>query len=747
LTALDSTAQSHLHALQSEVLEAVASGRPLDHVADLLCRRVEQIVPAVVCSVLTLDENKCLHPLAGPSLPEAYSRAIDGLPIGPQAGSCGTAMYLGEPVEVHDISVDPRWIHAKEFPLAIGLRASWSSPIKARDERVVGSFAFYYRDCRPPNDLERAIVATCVHLCTVAIEHAEMQARLELTHRRFNAALENMSLGLCLYNANDILVMCNERFADMFGIPAGQVRTGLSFFAVAELVVQSTRLEWKTPEQACANRRALLERGARSTVLEQLPNGRQVLISVAPLVEGGWVATYEDVTERRRAEAQLLHMARHDVLTGLPNRLMFHERLEQVLAWCGRGEQCVVLSVDIDHFKQVNETLGHAVGDAVLRIAAQRLRGLGRDIDLIARVRGDEFCILLVDVQRAEHVNELAHLVVAALSEPYDIDGNRVILGTCVGIAIAPADGETPEKLQQNADIALYRAKTDGRGTCRFFEPDMDARLQAQRELELDLRQTLAEEGFELYYQPLVDLATNRVCGFEALLRWPHPVRGLVSAAAFIPLAEETGLIVPLGVWVLRQACAQAARWPDHVRVAVNLSAAQFRGETLVHTVVEALAASGLAATRLELEITESILLADNTATLATLHRLRDLGVRISMDDFGTGYSSLSYLRSFPFDRIKIDQSFVRELPEREDSIAIVRAVIGLGRSLNMATTAEGVETPAQLAHLRAEGCPEAQGYLFSRPRPARDIPLMLAPDFIARAVPALFVAAETASP
>ena len=430
----------------------------------------------------------------------------------------------------------------------------------------------------------------------------------------------------------------------------------------------------------------------------------------------------EHLAERKRLEAQLIHMAHHDALTGLPNRVLFREHMEHELTRARRGESLAVLCLDLDHFKHVNDTLGHPIGDCLLQAVADRLRECARETDVVSRLGGDEFAIVAVASEQPRGAIALAERAITALSKPFELEGHHVVIGASVGIAVAPVDGLEADQLMKAADMALYRAKTDGRGVYRFFEPEMDAKMQTRRALELDLRKALVTNEFELYYQPLVNLASNEVCGFEALLRWNHPERGLISPAQFIPLAEEMGIIVPLGEWVLRQACAEAVGWPEEIKVAVNISPAQFKSRSLALAVTSALAASGLAPQRLELEITESVLLQDSETTLATLHNLRDLGVQISMDDFGTGYSSLSYLRSFPFDKIKIDQSFVRDMSEENDSIAIVRAVTGLGKNLGMATTAEGVETDEQLGHLRQEGCTEVQGYLFSRPLPAGDI-------------------------
>jgi diguanylate cyclase (GGDEF)-like protein len=429
------------------------------------------------------------------------------------------------------------------------------------------------------------------------------------------------------------------------------------------------------------------------------------------------------MTEYRRIEARVAHMAHHDILTELPNRTLLRERMERALDGGRNGRSLAVLCLDLDRFKDINDTLGHPVGDALLKAVGARLLACVEDGDTVARVGGDDFSIVQLASDQPVAATALANRIIAAIGEPFDLDSHQVTVGTSIGIAVAPGDGSDPNQLLKSADLALDRAKAEGRGIHRFFEPDMDADMQARCKLQNDLRKALTNGEFELYYQPLVNLARDEICGLEALLRWHHPERGFVSPGEFIPLAEETGLIVPLGEWAMRQACAAAAKWPEHIKVAINLSANQFKNRHLVETVFSALAASGLPASRLELEITESVLLQNNEVTLATLHQLRALGVRIALDDFGTGYSSLSYLRSFPFDKIKIDRCFVSDLSESsEDALAILRAVASLGISLGIATTAEGVETQEQLARVREEGCTEMQGYLFSPPRPLAEV-------------------------
>jgi diguanylate cyclase (GGDEF)-like protein len=482
------------------------------------------------------------------------------------------------------------------------------------------------------------------------------------------------------------------------------------------------------PEEVFSTVMAEIRSGKPGTTTLRTPTGRLVRVMQQPMEGGGWVATFEDITDWKKAQAQISHMARHDALTDLPNRTLFRERLEQALRSAKRGDCVAVLCLDLDHFKGINDSLGHPIGDDLLKEVAVRLAGCVRKCDTVARLGGDEFAIVQVgNESQASPAANLASRLVEVISAPYEIQGHQIVIGLSVGISVTPNDGCDPDQLLKNADMALYRAKAEGRGTFRFFEAGMDARAQARRLLEVDLRAALLRSEFVVYYQPIQDIQADRIVGFEALVRWNHPLRGMIPPLNFIPLAEETGLIVQLGDWVLRTACRDAAGWSQDVCVAVNLSPAQFKDRNLVSSVVSALAVSGLTACRLELEITESVLLQDSDVTLATLHKLRALGVRVSMDDFGTGYSSLSYLRSFPFDKIKIDRSFVSEVATRADSMAIVRAVTGLGRSLGISTTAEGVETNEQLALLRSEGCTEVQGYLFSPPRPAEEVEKMLA--------------------
>jgi diguanylate cyclase (GGDEF)-like protein len=558
-----------------------------------------------------------------------------------------------------------------------------------------------------------------------AIQLIAREVELKQLNRRIDIALNNMAHGLCMFDAEQKLIVCNRTYVQMYALTPELARPGTMLQAIEAFRATIGNGAIGNPEQAAAAT-AIHTREA-TAFTQQLMDGRTVAVSQRPMQDGGWVAVHEDITERQRAEAKIAHLARHDMLTNLPNRLLFREHLENAFDRIQPDRGFAVHCLDLDHFKTVNDTLGHPIGDELLKLVAARLTEVVSAADFVARIGGDEFAVVQANVARPEQCSQLASRIVGQISRPYDIDGRHIVIGTSVGIAIAPNDGANPDVLLKNADMALYLSKGDGRGTHRFFEGEMDKRLQSRRALELDLRKAITDGEFELYYQPILYLQTGKVTGFEALLRWNHPERGLITPAEFIPLAEETGLILPLGEWVLRTACAQAARWPQPVGVAVNLSAAQFKGRNLVQMALSALAASGLAAGRLDLEITESVLLQGEANTLAVLHQLREGGIQISMDDFGTGYSSLAYLRNFPFDKIKIDRSFVRDMLVRKDCLAIVRAVVGLARSLGITTIIEGIETKEQLDTARAEGCDEGQGFLFSRPMPEREVAEFLA--------------------
>lgn len=552
-------------------------------------------------------------------------------------------------------------------------------------------------------------------------------AELRTQNLLFDAALDNMSHGITMWDGEERLVVVNRRYYELTGASPALVRRGMTYREMASAFVEAGYFPAQMAEEVYAKRRAQLRAGAGVRHLDQLASGVILASRHQLLPDGGWVSVFEDVTDLQRAEARITHMALHDALTGLPNRVLFRQKLEEALADARSGTICAVLCLDLDYFKSVNDTLGHPVGDALLRCVTERLRSALRDSDTVARLGGDEFAIIQTSVEQPGDTTSLAERLVRLISAPYAIAGQQVVVGVSIGIAMPPADGDDPDALLKHADLALYKAKDNGGGSYCFFEAEMDAQMQARHLLEMDLRNAVAAQEFELHYQPLVEIPTRRPIGFEALLRWRHPSRGLVGPSDFIPLAEDIGLIVPIGEWVLRQACAEAAGWPDCIKVAVNLSAAQFRAHGLADTVIAILRETGLRPDRLELEITETVLLHDSADMLATLHRLRDVGVSIALDDFGTGYSSLATLRRFPFTLVKIDRSFVADAGESGNtSGAIVRAVASLCAALGMAATVEGVETEAQLAWLTAEGFAIAQGHLFGRPMPVSDLRRLL---------------------
>jgi diguanylate cyclase (GGDEF)-like protein/PAS domain S-box-containing protein len=680
-------------------------------------------------------------------------------------------------------------------------------------------------------------------------QHRQSQQQLESEKHRLDTALNNMTQGLVQYDKSAHLVLCNQRYIDMCGVSTDVVKPGCHFIEVIRHRQQIGSFDGNV-EEFCSRVMQNLAQGKETRGVMESPDGRSFQVVNKPLAQGGWVATIEDITERRnlererdrnhaflsqiidhiptqitakdvrdgryvlanrvaeaqfgmsreeivgktaldlfpeeaaaiiaeddekalqcpeglfldikpwqtqamgqryitswrigipdhagqtryiinvvddvtdrrRADEKIAHLAHYDALTDLPNRVLFRERIEHELQRTKRGEQFALLYIDVDEFKGINDSLGHHVGDELLKAVAARIRDCIRDTDHVARLGGDEFAVIQTDVADSAEVVEFVTRIHEAIRRPYECLGHQLSTDASIGVALAPQDGTDLDQLIKNADLAMYGAKADGRRTYRFFEPAMDAHAKARLTLERDLRQTLLDGGFEIHYQPVVDLNSDQVTGCEALLRWRHPQRGMISPAEFVPVAEETGLIVELGEWVLRTACAEAAGWPDQVRLAVNVSPVQLKSASLALKIASALAASGLPANRLELEITEAVLIRDDETALEILHQLRAIGIRIALDDFGTGYSSLSYLKRFPFDKIKIDRCFISDIAETDGSSAIVQAVVNIAAARNMTTTAEGVETSEQKDALRRLGCTEMQGYLFSAAKPGREV-------------------------
>ena len=581
------------------------------------------------------------------------------------------------------------------------------------------SLAWVHRG-QPTRLLVGAVVLCALVIAFIAasivrlwLKHQSSNRRLAVERRELSVAVNNIPQGLVLYDNSSRVTVCNQRYIEMFGLSPEVAKPGCTMYELISHRKETGSFSGDVGE-FCASIRRNVALGKITRQIVDTADGRAIQIINQPLEAGGWVATIEDITERKRSDEKIVHLAHYDALTDLPNRVLFREQLESALKKVQPDQQLAVLYIDIDEFKSVNDALGHSVGDELLKAVAGRLRGCLGETDVAARLGGDEFAIIQTAIKHPSDTTHLVGRIYEAIRRPYDCAGHLITTDASIGIALAEESAADLDQLLKNADMAMYEAKADGRRTYRFFERGMDARVKTRRILELELRQAIMDGGFEVYYQPLVNLKDNKISSCEALLRWRHPKRGMISPAEFIPIAEETGLINQLGDWVLNTACIEAASWPDHIRVAVNVSPIQFKSETLALNVATALATSGLAPCRLELEITEAILIRDDEAALALLHQLRELGVRIALDDFGTGYSSLSYLQRFPFDKIKIDRCFVKDIASPASSSSIVQAIVNIAAASNMTTTAEGVETVPQMELLRELGCTEMQGYLFS---------------------------------
>ena len=656
--------------------------------------------------------------------PDPSTRSVEKLPPGSgfyQAvreggGNFRSEGYFGYGARL--ISVRP----LAEYPLAVNVALSEKTVLASWNRRMlaIGIGTLMVVCCA--GVLLRIWAKQLGRMIVSEAQLAQSSQELKAANDRLDAAMNNVPQGVCMFDAAMRMTVCNARYHEMYALAPGEIAPGCELRDM--LARRAAHGNFSAdPDVYIADLHAQLDRGLPFGGLTYLADGRVISVRNQPMANGGWVAVHEDITERQRAEAKVAHMARHDALTDLPNRAYFSEELERLLARLrAGGTRFNVFIFDLDLFKSVNDSLGHPIGDELLKAIARRLRRTDFAACTAVRIGGDEFAVLQSEEgDPRENAVVLAKRLQAALGEPYRIEGHQIVIGISIGVALAPEHGTSQIELMKNADLALYRAKS-GRLGYLIYEPEMNAEASLKRELAVDLREALAGQQFVLYYQTIIDVPNRRVCGAEALVRWNHPTRGMLGPDKFIPIAEELGLIIPIGEWILRQACGDAAAWPEHVKIAVNLSPVQFRSGNLLNCVTEALVTSGLSPRRLELEITESVLLDGTAESLAVLHQLKATGVAIVLDDFGTGYSSLSYLRIFPFDKIKIDKSFVAEFSSRADCAAIVCAVAGLGRSLQLDTTGEGVETAEQFELLRAAGCSQVQGFLFDRPVPAAEL-------------------------
>lgn len=534
---------------------------------------------------------------------------------------------------------------------------------------------------------------------------------------RFQAALDNMQQGLALYDKSGRIVVCNRRFLEIYDIDTSLNPSDLNI----EQLLNCSKTLASISEFEC---RLLIDEQVglpwfESYTLEQSwPHGRSIKISRTRVEDGGFLDTIDDVTESLRNIAQIEHMAKYDALTNLPNRNFFKDTLEKAINESKVGEKCAVMCIDLDRFKAVNDTLGHPVGDSLLIEVTAQISNLVRKSDIVARLGGDEFAVILQKLKNKQEAEKLAARIIKEISKPHIINGHQIIIGASIGIEFVEGPETSSDEVIRNADLALYKAKNDGRGAFFVFEPELHSKLARRCQLEVELRQALLDNEFEVFYQPQYRSNTGEISGFEALVRWRSPTRGLISPIEFISLAEETGLIDELGAFVLRKSCHDALTWPENLTIAVNVSPIQFKSKKFLETVKEVLSETQLNPSRLEVEITENVMISDSDITLKILHALKKLGVKISLDDFGTGYSSLSYIRNFPFDKIKIDQTFIRDLGDTKESLAIIRAVSGLCGSMGIISIAEGVETKKQFEIIKRENCEMVQGYLFSKPVP-----------------------------
>ncbi|MEC5216867.1 diguanylate cyclase (GGDEF)-like protein/PAS domain S-box-containing protein [Actimicrobium sp. GrIS 1.19] len=724
-------------ALQDEkrVLEMIALNQSLSVILDEVCRNVERTFEGGArCSVLLLGaDGVSIQCAAAPTLPREFVRAVDGLLIGPAAGSCGTAIYWNKQVMVTDIATDPRWEGYRELAVPHGLRACWSTPITAATGAMLGAFGVYYDEPRSAPAGDVALMNEMVHLVGLAIQNHRVERSLQESEERYRAVVHSLNEGIIVQSRTGYVVTCNasaERILRLASNSAVGMQRGRYFKRVLDEDGNEIPRADLPSEKVFRSGEPILN----LTVAIEMMDGELVWVceNVLPMRYGGELEpsavliSFADISEVKLAQKRLLFLATHDPLTGLPNRRFMSERLLQVIDQAkSRGHRLALMFLDLDRFKHVNDTIGHDAGDALLQIVAGRLVGCTRKSDTLARLGGDEFVVLVEVIDELDYLGVLAGRILEAIAAPFRLQGYEYYLGVSIGVSVYPDDGTDAQTLLRAADAAMYSAKEAGRHNVQYFTSALNIRTQRRYHLEKNLRHALVREEFSLVYQPKVELASGRIVGAEALLRWNSPEDGLIGPTEFIPIAEETGLIVPIGQWVLEQACLQAVIWRrslhPNLRMAVNLSPRQFQDRQLVEAVRETLRRTGLPAEALELEITESLLLGDSEALTAIFSALTGMGVRFSLDDFGTGYASLSYLQRFPLSTLKIDRSFIRGIPHDRDSVALTLAIIAMAKSLEMDVTAEGVENQSQMAFLKHANCEEMQGYYFSRPVPAAE--------------------------
>ncbi|MBY4676157.1 sensor domain-containing protein [Marinobacterium arenosum] len=709
--------------MQTSILDRVVRGARLPQVLHELVSLIESDFPDLICSIQLLDRDRrrLVHG-AAPSLPEFFNQAVDGLEIGPGVGSCAHAAFTGGFTAVSDIQRHSNWEGLRELAQRAGIAACWSQPISGSNSEVVGVFSVYYRDAHEPDELHIDLIQAAARLTSLALERQQAEENLQ----KLSRAVDQSPSMVLITDAKGTIEYVNEEFTEVTGFQPQEVigadprviNSGLSD-------PEMFRHMWQTVSSG---------EDWHGELLNRTKDGQHfwAALSISPIVnETGeithYVAISEDITEKKQTQKQIERLAFYDPLTSLGNRRLFREQLDVELRKLKRNNSRLgMLYLDLDNFKQVNDSQGHDVGDQLLRQVGKRLRQSLRESDIIARLGGDEFVVLVPDAPSAEGVGQVASKLVDALVAPYQLEGHTANVTASVGITMAPDDGRDASELMKNADLAMYRAKQSGRNTYRFFTADMNDEVMKRSYMEQEVHTGLAEGQFVLHFQPQWSLLGElRLTGVEALVRWNHPQRGWISPADFIPMAEELGLIVPLGEWVIQEACRagqELKRQGHDVRVAVNLSLRQFRDPNLLSCIRQALAETGLEPQRLELELTESMIMENIDRVLATLQQFKELGITLSIDDFGTGYSSLNYLKKLPVDQLKVDSSFVRDIPHDRSDMEITAAVIAMAHKLGLEVIAEGIETHDQLSFLRQNGCEMGQGYLLAKPGPLAEV-------------------------
>ncbi len=718
-SALTREEQEKILHLQQAILESVARGADHQEVIDQVCQLEEQLLPNSVGSVMLMDDAyEFLNVYAAPSIPPEGVSQLNGLRPGPGGGSCGNVVYRQEPQFVSNTFNDPRWQNLRQLAYNFNLCSCWSVPIYSGEHKIVGTFALSSFEHRTPSPFHRKLLEIGSSIIGIVLERQKAQESLRL----FETAFDGSEEGYMITDTNNRILSVNRAFTKVLGYTLDEIKgkTPKAFASGHHNKAFYTAM-WESIAAFGHWRGEIWNRRKNGEVFPEW-----LTISAVNDPAGNttnYIGIFSDISERKTAEAQIQYLSSHDALTALPNRMLFKDRLENAIAFAARAHTKVaLLNLDLDNFKLLNDSLGHAAGDALLRGVAARLKSCVRDTDTLSRQGGDEFLIALTSMPDADAISTAVHNILDQIAKPIELEGRALSLTCSIGVAVYPDDGDDFETLLKKADKAMYHAKEAGRNAYRYFTEKLNTDSLEHLRIAHGLRQAVKQNQFTLHYQPQIDLASGRLIGAEALIRWNHPSEGLVQPGRFIGIAEQTGLIVEMGEWVLQEACRQAMAWqraglPPLV-VAVNMSAVQFRRGNVEKSVRAALDQSGLAPQLLEIELTESVLLHDMDHMLTQINRLKDLGLKLAIDDFGTGYSSLSYLKKFKVDRLKIDQSFVRDIALVPDDMAIVSAIVQMAHLLNLRTIAEGVETMEQLAFLSEQGCDEAQGFYYSKPLP-----------------------------